>query len=91
MRMVSLIRAKLRHAGLRVKRVQNLTGTRTLLKVRAEQQRLEEEAERMRLGKSKVVVNCNLYAFYSLFVILVIVFCLLYSKTPQNKSHTNYS
>ena len=52
MRMVSLIRAKLRHAGLRVKRVQNLTGTRTLLKVRAEQQRLEEEAERMRLGKS---------------------------------------
>ena len=49
MRMVSLIRLKLRKAGLRVKRVQNLKGTRTLLKVRAEQSRLEDEAERMRL------------------------------------------
>ena len=48
-RMVSLIRSKLRHAGLLVKRVQNLTGTRTLLKVRASQSRLEQEAERMRL------------------------------------------
>ena len=48
-RMTSLIRAKLRHSGLQVKRVQNLTGTRTLLKVRAKQERLEEEAERMRL------------------------------------------
>jgi hypothetical protein len=48
-RMVSLIRSKLRHSGLMVKRVINLKGTRTLLKVRARQSRLEDEAERMRL------------------------------------------
>ena len=48
-RMVRLITLKLREAGLKVKRLRNLSGTRTLIKVRAPQQRLEEEAERMKL------------------------------------------
>ncbi len=48
-RMVSLIAHKLTAAGLQVKRVRNLAGNRTILKLRAPQRRLEEEAERMRL------------------------------------------
>ena len=46
---VRAIVSRLRHAGLQVKRVRSLDGQSVLIKVRAPEWRLEEEAERMRL------------------------------------------
>ena len=48
-RIVAAMMARLRKAGLQVKRLKSVDGKRVLLKIRASDARLEDEAERMKL------------------------------------------